>query len=118
MAWIADHFSLFPTALFKQYEILSKDRGFTTTIVSPSLEARITPVAPTFTVQAGQIAYVGDLNFDFSTDDEVRWSHAYDETAACAAIVKTGLADRVADQPMTRENGQPIGPHDAFAIKK
>lgn len=115
MAWISDHGAMFPTSQFKDAELLISSESSTFRVFP--LDARAMPVAPSFTVRAGEVAYVGDLDFDFSRKNEVRWTHRYNDAAARGFLAKTGLADHMARQPMTRANGQPMGKADAVTNK-
>lgn len=74
--------------------------------------ARPQSLAPSFTVQAGEVLYVGNLTFDFSRHGWAGWSFSLDEAAARAALVPSGLAERLVSRPMRRVDGTPINPVD------
>jgi hypothetical protein len=116
LGWAAQRLSVFEATRFQQLEL--RIQNGEAVPFAPSLVAKVTPVAPVYTVNAGDVAYVGELTFDFGAEDVVRWSHSYDEAAAHAFMDKTGLADRLTKRPMTRANGQPMGQWDAISNKK
>jgi hypothetical protein len=116
LAWAAQHASVFEATHFEKLEVQIQHGEAVP--FAPSLSGKATPVAPVFAVEAGEVAYVGELTLDFGGEDVVRWSHTYDEAAARAFLVKTGLADRLTQHLMIRANGQPMGQWDAISNKK
>jgi hypothetical protein len=65
-------------------------------------------VAPTFTVAAGDVAYVGNLAIDFGKPWWVGWAAGQDIDAARAFLSPTGLSDRLVLHPLIRVDGTPI----------
>jgi hypothetical protein len=116
LAWAAQHAAVFEATRFEQLEVQIQHGEAVP--FAPSLAGKATPVAPIFAVQAGEVAYVGELTLDFGVEGVVRWSHSYDETAARAFLAKTGLAERMIQHRMIRANGQPMGQWDAISNKK
>ena len=118
LAWVAQHFSVFEVTRFESLGIMTTGQSQDSVPFNPSLAGRASPVAPSFTVQPGEVAYVGTLTLDFSVEDVVRWSHSYDDAGAKAFLGPTGLAGQMVRERMTRANGQPIGQWDAISNKK
>jgi hypothetical protein len=74
--------------------------------------ARPQPIAPSFTAQAGEVLYVGNLTFDFSRRGWAGWSFSLDEAAARAALAPSALGDRLITRPLMRIDGTPINATD------
>lgn len=72
-----------------------------------SMTGKAQPNTPTFTVQAGQVSYVGDLLFDVTDPSKLRWSFGLSEKSAKESLLKSGLQDRMVTKPMTRFDNAP-----------
>jgi hypothetical protein len=76
--------------------------------------AQLLNLTPRFHVNAGELAYVGDLHFDVGHRFELRWTLEQNEQAARSFVASASaeIATKMIVRPMTRADGTPIGTPD------
>jgi hypothetical protein len=81
-------------------------------------DAQVLPSTPHFHVSAGEIIYIGDLNFDIGHRAELYWSLSQNEKAArdFAATAGSDAANRLIVRPVTHADGTPIGKPDVVDL--
>jgi hypothetical protein len=81
-----------------------------------SSAARATPIAPTFTVAAGDVVYVGDILLDFTKQGRMEWALSRTDDDVKRELANTGLADRFVYRELRRASGAPIEANDGVAF--
>jgi hypothetical protein len=77
-------------------------------------DAGVQPFTPHFHVGAGEVVYIGDLNFDLDDPLGLDWSLGRNDAAARALAATAGgdAATRITWRPITHVDGTPIGKPD------
>lgn len=74
--------------------------------------ARVRPNTPTFSLQAGDVVYVGDLLLDFTKASFMRWARETSENGARGYAANMGYKGPIAVRLMRRADGAEFSPSD------
>lgn len=67
-------------------------------------QSRAVPATPRFSIQAGEVVYIGDVVMDYQRAGQVTLSREMDEAAARRTIERTGLSGRLITRTWTRDS--------------
>ncbi len=110
---------LFVAGKLEQFYLQQVSTGSRVETGDPILQpdATVLPSTPRFHVDAGEIIYIGDLDFDVSDRFGLHWSVSQNDAAARAFAATAGAdaAGRMIWRPVAHVDGTPIGKPDVVA---
>jgi hypothetical protein len=109
LAWLQRYNHFYFPVEFEQFHGMSTAAsGGLILLRSFSPNARARPNAPTFTVNPGEVLYVGDLYLSFVGNKDVRWSIKRSDDDMMKFLASKGVATSPSIRTLQRADGGPV----------